>query len=261
MAQMKQQAERVGAQFVVGDVTRVDLSRSPFTIEGEGLDPFTITCDALIVATGAKPKKLGLKGEKEPPEGMWGRGVTACATCDGMFYKNEDVVVIGGGDTAMEEATYLTKMCRKVTIIHRRDEFRASRIMLERARKNPKIEWAVPYHVDEILGDDKGNVRGARIRHAQSGEARELAFKGFFLGIGHEPNTSIFGKQLQLDENGYIQVGIGRDGGHAGATATNVAGVFAAGDVADHVYRQAVTAAGTGCQAAIDAERYLTHRP
>jgi thioredoxin reductase (NADPH) len=160
----------------------------------------------------------------------------------------------------MEEATYLTKMCKKVTIIHRRAEFRASRIMLERAKKNEKIAWAVPYHVDEILADEKGNVRGARLRHAQTGETHDLPCKGFFLGIGHEPNTSVFGDQLARDENGYLRVALAREGSHAGATATNVPGVFAAGDVADHVYRQAVTAAGTGCQAAIDAERYLTHK-
>jgi thioredoxin reductase (NADPH) len=257
MEAMRKQAERFGTQFVVGDIHKVDLSKRPFTIEGEGLDAFTITCDALIVATGAKPKKLGLVGEQEPPTGMWGKGVTSCATCDGMFFKNEDVLVVGGGDTAMEEATYLTKMCKKVYLVHRRAEFRASKIMLERARANPKIEFVVPYHIDEILPDESQNVRGARLRHAQSGEVRDLAVKGFFLGIGHEPNTGVFQGQLALDENGYIKVG--RAYSDTAATATSVKGVFAAGDVADHVYRQAVTAAGTGCQAAIDAERFLAH--
>src|SRR5579871_1081034 len=168
MHAMRGQAERFGTQFIVGDVHKVDLSRRPFTVEGEGLDPFTITCDALIIATGAKPKKLGLVGEQEPPAGMWGRGVTSCATCDGHFYRGEDVIVIGGGDTAMEEATYLAKMVRTVTLVHRRDEFRASRIMLERARHTANIKWAVPYHVDAILGDGDNNVRGVRLRHAQS---------------------------------------------------------------------------------------------
>ena len=260
MDNMRKQAERFGTQFVVGDVTSVDLSKRPFTIKGEGVDTFEITCDALVIATGAKPKKLGLVGEKEPPEGMWGRGVTSCATCDGMFYKNEDVVVTGGGDTAMEEATYLAKMCRTVTIIHRRDEFRASKIMLDRARNTPNIQWAVPYLIEAILPDAEGNVRGVRLKHAQTGAAKELAVKGFFLGIGHEPNTSLFAGQLRLDENGYILVGANAGNGpHGAATATSVPGVFAAGDVADHVYRQAVTAAGTGCQSAIDAERFLSH--
>lgn len=255
MAQMKTQAVRFGAQFVIGDVDKVDLSKRPFTIEGEGVDRFRITCDALIVATGAKPKKLGLPSE----ERLWGRGVTSCATCDGPFYKNEDVVVIGGGDTAMEEATYLTKMCRKVTIIHRREEFRSSKIMLERARHNPKIEWAVPYAVEEVLADDKDQVRGVRLRHMKTGEIKEIAAQGFFLGIGHEPNTSLFVGQLKLDADGYIVAGAEAGQGTKAATATSVPGVFAAGDVADHIYRQAVTAAGTGCQAAIDAERFLSH--
>ena len=182
--------------------------------------------------------------------------MTSCATCDGHFYKNEDVVVVGGGDTAMEEATYLAKMCRTVTIIHRRDEFRSSRIMLERARATPNIKWAVPYHVEEILADEEKYVRGARLRHALSGEIMDVPVKGFFLGIGHEPNTGMFKDQISLDDNGYILVG--KDAGGATATSTSVPGVFAAGDCADHVYRQAVTAAGTGCAAALDAERYLS---
>ncbi|MSP59408.1 MAG: thioredoxin-disulfide reductase [Myxococcales bacterium] len=257
MGHMRAQAERFGSEFIIGDVTTVDLSRRPFTIDGEGALRFRITCDALIVATGAKPKKLGLVGEREPPEGMWGRGVTSCATCDGMFYRGEDVVVIGGGDTAMEEATYLAKMVRKVTLIHRRAEFRSSKIMLDRARSTANIEFALPYVVEEILPDADRNVRGVRMRHATTGEQREVVVKGFFLGIGHEPNTGVFQGQLQLDENGYIVVGPGA--GQSVATATSVPGVFAAGDVADHIYRQAVTAAGTGCQAAIDAERFLAH--
>jgi thioredoxin reductase (NADPH) len=249
MDEMRAQAERFGTRFFQGDIEKVDLSRRPFTLRGTGVEEFTITCDALIIATGAKPKKLGLPAE----ERLWGRGVTSCATCDGMFFKNEDVVVIGGGDTAMEEATYLTKMCRKVTIIHRREEFRASKIMLKRARENPKIEWRVPYHIEDILADSHEQVRGVALRHAKTGERVEIEAKGFFLGIGHEPNSGLFRGQLDLDENGYIVVGKGT------ATQTSVVGVYAAGDVADHVYRQAVTAAGTGCQAAIDAERWLAH--
>ena len=237
----------------------MDLSRRPFTVKGGGLDDFTITCDALIVATGAKPKKLGLVGEKEPPAGMWGRGVTSCATCDGHFYRGEDVVVVGGGDTAMEEATYLAKMVRKVYLIHRRDEFRASKIMIDRARAAGNIELVVPWITEAILPDDDNNVRGVRLRHARSGEVREIDVKGFFLGIGHEPNTEVFKGKLALDENGYIRIGEKAGARGEAASATSVPGVFAAGDVADHVYRQAVTAAGTGCQAAIDAERFLAN--
>jgi thioredoxin reductase (NADPH) len=255
MGQMREQAERFGSQFLIGDVTRVDLSTRPFVIDGEGLDAFRVTADALIIATGAKPRRLGLPSEDR----LWGRGVTACATCDGPFFKGEHVVVVGGGDTAMEEATYLTKMCGKVSIIHRRDEFRASKIMLDRARNSPKIEFLVPYGVDEILADEHEQVRAIRLRHSRTGELRDLDCKGFFLGIGHEPNTSLFQGQLKLDAEGYIVVGHEASPGTKGSTATSVAGVFAAGDVADHVYRQAVTAAGTGCQAAIDAERFLSH--
>ena len=247
MAGMREQAERFGTRFLQGDIEKVDLSQRPFRLHGNGVEEFDVTCDALIIATGAKPKKLGLPSEDR----LWGRGVTSCATCDGMFFKNEDVVVIGGGDTAMEEATYLAKMCRTVTIIHRRDEFRSSKIMLKKARDTANIKWKVPFHVEEVLADDTENVRGVRLRHAQSGVVEDVAVKGFFLGIGHEPNTGLFAGQLELDENGYIVVGKGP------ATRTSVQGVFAAGDVADHVYRQAVTAAGTGCQAAIDAERFL----
>jgi thioredoxin reductase (NADPH) len=257
MGQMRAQAERFGTQFFIGDIDRVDLSKRPFTLEGEGIERFRVTCDALIISTGARPRKLGLVGEEPPPRGFWGKGATSCATCDGHFYKGEDVVVIGGGDTAMEEATYLAKMVRKVTLIHRRDEFRASKIMLEKARKTPNITWAFPAVVEEILGDDRGDVRGVRLEDPRTGERRVIDAKGFFLAIGHLPNSDLFRGQLALDENGYILVGHSL-GKHA-ATATSVDGVFAAGDVADHVYRQAVTAAGTGCQAAIDAERFLSH--
>ena len=253
MAQMRAQAERFGTQFMIGDIDKVDLGKRPFTLEGEGIDRFHLTCDALIIATGAKPKKLGLSSE----ERLWGRGVTSCATCDGMFFKGEDVVVIGGGDTAMEEATYLAKMCKKVTLIHRRDEFRASAIMLDRARHTPNIEFALPYIVEEVLADENEQVRGARLKHARTGEVKDLPFKGFFLGIGHEPNTGLFKGQLALDGDGYILAG--HDAGQKVATATSVPGVFAAGDVADHVYRQAITAAASGCQSAIDAERFLSH--
>ena len=191
---------------------------------------------------------------------MWGRGVTSCATCDGMFFKDEDVVVVGGGDTAMEEATYLAKMCRKVTIIHRRDAFRASKIMLARAQATRNIEMALPYVVEEVLADEGDQVRGVRIRHVTTGEVRDIAIKGFFLGIGHEPNTALFHGQLALDAEGYLLCGRDVPGADKkAATATSVPGVFAAGDVADHIYRQAVTAAASGCQAAIDAERFLSY--
>lgn len=246
MADMRAQAERFGARFIQGDVERVRLGERPFVLEGSGIEPFQVTADALIVATGAQPRRLHLPAEDR----FWGRGVTACATCDGMFYKNEDVVVVGGGDTAMEEATYLAQMCRKVTIIHRREAFRSSKIMIERARRHPRIAWETPMIVDDILGDEAG-VHGVRLRHAETGRLHEIAAKGFFLAIGHEPNSALFRGQLELDPNGYLLAG------HGTATSTSVGGVFAAGDVADHVYRQAITAAASGCQAAIDAERWL----
>jgi thioredoxin reductase (NADPH) len=253
MQAFRDQAERFGTRFVQGDVEKVDLSRRPFALRVAGVDEIEVTADALIIATGAQAKWLGLESEDR----LKGYGVSACATCDGFFFRDQHVVVVGGGDTAMEEATYLTKHAHKVTVVHRRDEFRASAIMLERARKNPKIEWIVNTAVDEVLGErDKGGVNGVRLRNLQTSEVSTVAANGLFVAIGHQPNTDLFRGQLDMDENGYLKLA----GDHSMQTATKIAGVFAAGDVADHVYRQAVSAAGTGCMAAIDAQRFLLHQ-
>jgi thioredoxin reductase (NADPH) len=242
MELMRKQAERFGTRFEAGEVTRVDLSKRPFSL---WLDDKLVRAQALIVATGASAKWLGIPSERQ----YQGRGVSACATCDGFFFRGVEVAVVGGGDTAMEEATFLTKFATKVHVVHRRDELRASKIMAERARKNPKIELQLASTVDEILGDGKA-VTGVRLRSTKDGKTRELPLKGVFMGIGHEPNTRLFKGQLEMNDVGYLQV-------KAPTTATSVPGVFAAGDVADPSYRQAVTAAGSGCQAAIDAERFL----
>jgi thioredoxin reductase (NADPH) len=242
MERMKKQSERFGTRFEIGDVTRVDFSRRPFQL---WLEDRLYTADAVIIATGASAKWLGIASEKR----YQGRGVSACATCDGFFFRGVDVAVVGGGDTAMEEATFLTKYASKVLVVHRRDELRASKIMQERARKNPKIELQLSTVVDEILGDEKA-VTGVRLQSTKDGSMREVQLKGVFMGIGHEPNTRIFRGQLDMNEVGYLRV-------KCPSTATSVAGVFAAGDVADPTYRQAVSAAGTGCMAAIDAERWL----
>lgn len=242
----RQQAERFGTRFVDGMVTSMDLSRRPFLLElDEGRESWT--ADALILATGASARWLGIPGEKD----YWGRGVSACATCDGFFYKEQEVVVIGGGDTAMEEAIFLTKFASRVTVIHRREELRASKIMQDKARSNPKISFIWNSVVTEILGGETG-VRGVRVKNLHSGDEAELPCTGFFVAIGHDPNTKIVKGQLPLDEAGYIKV-------HPGSTKTDVPGVFASGDVVDSVYRQAITAAGTGCMAALDAERFLEH--
>ncbi len=242
MERMKKQAERFGTRFELGEVTRVDLSRRPFQLWQEDK---LYTADAVIVATGACAKWLNLPSEKV----YQGRGVSACATCDGFFFRGAEVAVVGGGDTAMEEASFLTKYASKVWIVHRRDELRASKIMQERVRKNPKVELVLSTVVDEVLGDGKG-VTGVRLRSTKDGSTRELRVKGVFMGIGHEPNTALFRGQLAMNDVGYLVV-------KAPTTATSVPGVFAAGDVADPSYRQAVSAAGTGCMAAIDAERFL----
>jgi thioredoxin reductase (NADPH) len=245
MDQFRKQAERFGARLIQVDVTAVDFSSRPFALE-VGADKFT--ADAVIIATGASARWLDIPGERK----LTGRGVSACATCDGFFFRDQQVIVIGGGDSAMEEALFLTKFASKVTIVHRRDEFRASRIMAHRALEHPKIDVVWNAVVTEIHGDDA--VTGVTLEDTVTGETREMNIDGVFLAIGHRPNTELFTNQLELDETGYITVG------HGTSTQTSVEGVFAAGDVADKTYRQAVTAAGTGCMAAIDVERWLAHQ-
>ncbi len=253
MKHFRDQAERFGTKFIMGDVTSADLSKRPFTLMVEAVEgEVTVTCDALIIATGAQAKWLGIDTEHQ----LKGFGVSACATCDGFFFKNQHVLVVGGGDTAMEEANYLTKHAAKVTLIHRREELRASKIMQERARNNPKITWMLNCAIEEIIGEPgKGGVKGAKVKNLKTGEATTLPCHGVFVAIGHQPNTDLFKGQLDMDENGYLILPYTK----SAQTQTKIPGVFAAGDVADHVYRQAVSAAGTGCMAAIDAERFLSH--
>ncbi len=250
MEKFKQQAQRFGTEIVHGFVTRVELSERPFRVEVEGEPRYL--AETLIVATGAVAKLLEIPGERE----LMGFGVSACATCDGAFFKEKHVVVVGGGDTAMEEALFLTRFAAKVTVIHRRDKLRASKVMANRAFKNPKIEFVWNAVVTEVLGKrpaalgEPGGIEGIRLEDTQTGETRQMPCEGFFVAIGHQPSTQLFEGQLDMDEAGYLKV-------QAGSSRTNVPGVFAAGDVQDAVYRQAVTAAGTGCMAAIDAERFL----
>ena len=243
MEEFRLQAERFGTKLHYDLGIKADLSQRPFTIEGESA---TYTGDTLIIATGASAKWLGLANEQRLR--LSGGGVTACATCDGAFYRNQDVVVIGGGDTAMEEATFLTRMCRHVHLIHRRDSFRASKIMQQRVFDNPKITVHWNRGVVDVLGGDR--VTGVRLQDTLSGAHEDLAVTGVFLAIGHNPNSPIFSGQLDMDEAGYLKT-------IPGTAATRVPGVYACGDVADKVYRQAITAAGTGCMAAIEAERWL----
>jgi thioredoxin reductase (NADPH) len=248
MERFQKHAERFETELVSDQVHTVQLGARPFVLQG---DSATYTCDALIVATGASAKYLGLPSEQS----YMGKGVSACATCDGFFFKGQDVAVIGGGNTAVEEALYLANICRKVTLVHRRDKFRAEKIIVDKLMKRVaegKIVLELDSTLDEVLGD-KGSVAAARIRHVKNGAVKQIQVQGLFIAIGHTPNTQIFAGQLEM-ENGYIVTRTGREGG---ATATSVPGVFAAGDVQDHVYRQAVTSAATGCMAALDAEKFL----
>ncbi len=244
MELFRAQAERFGTHIIDGMVTSAELQKRPFRIVGEGKE---MLADAVIISTGASAKWLDIPSEKL----LSGHGVSACATCDGFFFRGKEVGVVGGGDTAMEEALFLTKMSSKVTVIHRRDTLRASKVMQQRAMANPKIAWAWNQEVIEVLGDKESGVRGVRTRDTKTGEIHELKLNGLFVAIGHEPNTQLFKGQLSMDEVGYIKV-------QPGTTRTSVPGVFASGDAADPVYRQAVTAAGTGCMAAMDAERFLS---
>jgi thioredoxin reductase (NADPH) len=246
MDQFRMQAQRFDTRIIQYDAIEVDLSQRPFTVKSSQGE---LRAHSLIIASGASAKLLGLPSESS----LMGFGVSACATCDGFFFKGKEVVVVGGGDTAMEEATFLTKFASKVTVVHRRDELRASRIMQERAQKNPKIEWIWDSVVTEVLDPDKKDVSGVRLKNVKTGEESVFPTQGLFLAIGHKPNTDLFQGQLDMDETGYLITRPGR-------THTSVPGVFAAGDVADSIYRQAVSAAGTGCMAALDAERWLAEQ-
>jgi thioredoxin reductase (NADPH) len=243
MAEFRAQAARFGAEFVTDDVTRIDLSERPFKIY---VGDEEYAGNSVIVATGATARQLGLESERA----LHGRGVTYCATCDAAFYREREVVVVGGGDSAMEEALYLTKFASKVTLVHRRGEFRASQIMVDRVKEHERIEILTPFVVEEVLGVDTGKLTGVLLRNVETDETMEYPTDGLFVAIGHDPTTKLFVDWLDHDENGYL-VTKGK------TTETNIPGVFAAGDVQDHVYRQAITAAGSGCAAALDAERFL----
>jgi thioredoxin reductase (NADPH) len=241
MQDLRKQSERFGTDFLTDDVTKVDFSERPFRV-WVGEDEYR--AEAVVVATGANARQLGLESEKK----LQGRGVSYCAVCDAAFFKEKEIVVVGGGDSAMEEATFLAKFASKVTVIHRRESFRASSIMVDRARSSDKIEFILDSVVEEVLGEE--TVTGVVVRNVRTDERTELPADGFFVAIGHDPNTALFRGQLDMDEGGYIET-------KGKSTETNVEGVFAAGDVQDYVYRQAVTAAGSGCMAALDAERFL----
>ena len=244
---LRAQATRFGTEFFSGDVVDVDLSEHPFKLTLENKD--TLSCDSLIISTGASARWLGMDSEKE----FSGKGVSACATCDGFFFRDQDVAVVGGGDTALEEALYLANICKSVTLIHRRDEFRGSKIMQKRAINHEKISIFWNTVVEEVLGDPKAGMTSLKVKNVKNQEVTEHPITGLFVAIGHTPNTKLFKGKLHLNENGYVKV-------TPGTTYTSVEGVFASGDVQDHVYRQAVTAAGTGCMAAIDAERWLAEQ-
>ena len=243
MAEFRRQAERFGAEYITDDVTKVDFSERPFRV---WVGDTEYQARSVIVATGASARQLGLPSE----QALHGRGVTYCATCDGAFYRDREVVVVGGGDSSMEEALFLTKFASKVTVVHRRNEFRASQIMEDRARAHEKIEFMTPYVVEEVLGVDGGKLTGVRLRNVETDEVVDYPTDGLFVAIGHDPTTKLFLDQLDHDAAGYLVT-------NPRTTETNVPGVFAAGDVQDHTYRQAVTAAGSGCMAALDAERFL----
>src|SRR3712207_3870653 len=250
MQQMRDQAERFGARYVTENVTRIEPGTRPGEAHTVYVDDEAHRAYTVILAMGAEHKKLGVPGEEE----LGGRGVSYCATCDAAFFKDRATIIVGGGDSAMEEAIFLAKFSSKVAVVHRRDEFRASKIMLERARSTENIEFLTPYVVDEFLAGDNGQLDRAVLRHAETGETRELPMHGAFIAIGHEPQSEIVHGIVDVDENGYVTV----DGR---STRTNVPGIFAAGDLVDHTYRQAITAAGSGCQAALDAEWYLRDNP
>lgn len=248
MERMQKHAERFNTEIITDHIDTVDLQQRPFTLTGS----HTYTCDALIIATGASAMYLGLDSEKK----FGGKGVSACATCDGFFYRKRKVAVIGGGNTAVEEALYLSNIAAEVVLVHRRNTLKAEKIMQDRLfekAKNGNIKILWNHTLDEVLGDNSG-VTGMRVKHTQTGETQDIDLMGVFIAIGHKPNTDIFKGQLDMDDSGYLRVNSGL---HGNATATNIAGVFAAGDVMDHIYRQAITSAGTGCMAALDAEKYL----
>jgi thioredoxin reductase (NADPH) len=246
MAEMRAQAEKFGAEIIQGNVTSVDSCTTPFTVKTSDGE---YTSKTLIIATGASARLLGLPSERT----LMGKGVSTCATCDGYFFRGHEIAVVGGGDSAMEEAVYLTRFATKVTVVHRRDTLRASKIMQDKARANPKIAWILDSEVEDIRDTGKGEVTAMVVRHNKTGVRTEVPVTGVFVAIGHTPNTALFRGQLELDQNGYIIT-------HDGAK-TSVPGVFACGDVQDHIYRQAITAAGSGCMAAIDAEHYIDNIP
>ena len=246
MAEMRAQAERFGTETLQGNVTSVDLCSQPIVVKTADAE---YTAKTLIIATGASARLLGLPSERT----LMGHGVSTCATCDGYFFRGEPIAVIGGGDSAMEEAVFLTRFASKVTVVHRRDTLRASKIMQDKARANPKIEWLLDHEIDDIVDTGTGEVTAMVVRSNKTNERSEIPVKGVFVAIGHTPNTSLFRGQIELDMNGYI---ITHDG-----SKTSVAGVFACGDVQDHIYRQAITAAGSGCMAAIDAEHFIDNMP